>query len=226
VAPERVASGGYAPGIAGDAPCPHGIFPSEPVELYARFAAAPEGTRWRFDRPVFDIDANGVGVATYRARGAERSYTLVAFAHQLDDDKRSDRVIAEAWDSTFTLCDGEADEATIRRLADNVPRQEAGRISEDEMVLSRANKSVRLFAHVVDRLSAGMQPDKEMLDSVGYLVRTTAVYGSGKFGAADRARWGDRPEFTGSFQPELLAVWLIRTFSIDLAEHTGAMPRA
>ena len=65
-----------------------------------------------------------------------------------------------------------------------------GRISEDEMVLSRANKSVRLFAHVVDRLSAGMQPDKEMLDSVGYLVRTTAVYGSGKFGAADRARWG------------------------------------
>ena len=174
---------------------------------------------WRFDRPVFDIDANGVGVATYRARGPERSYTLVAFAHQLDDDKRSDRVIAEAWDSTFTLCDGEADEATIRRLADNVPRQEAGRISEDEMVLSRANKSVRLFAHVVDRLSAGMQPDKEMLDSVGYLVRTTAVYGSGKFGAADRARWGDRPEFTGSFQPELLAVWLIRTFSIDLAEH-------
>ena len=174
---------------------------------------------WRFDRPVFDIDANGVGVATYRARGPERTYTLVAFAHQLDDDKRSDRVIAEAWDSTFTLCDGEADNATIRRLADNVPRQEAGRISEDEMVLSRANKSVRLFAHVVDRLSAGMQPDKEMLDSVGYLVRTTAVYGSGKFGAADRARWGDRPEFTGSFQPELLAVWLIRTFSIDLAEH-------
>ena len=174
---------------------------------------------WRFDRPVFDIDANGVGVATYRARGPERSYTLVAFAHQLDDDKRSDRVIAEAWDSTFTLCDGEADDATIRRLAHNVPRQEAGRISEDEIVLSRANKSVRLFAHVVDRLSAGMQPDKEMLDSVGYLLRTTAVYGSGKFGAADRARWGDRPEFTGSFQPELLAVWLIRTFSIDLAEH-------
>ena len=54
---------------------------------------------WRFDRPVFDIDANGVGVATYRARGPERSYTLVAFAHQLDDDKRSDRVIAEAWDT-------------------------------------------------------------------------------------------------------------------------------
>ena len=177
---------------------------------------------WRFDRPVFDIDANGVGVATYRARGPEHTYTLVAFAHQLDDDKRSDRVIAEAWDTTFTLCDGEADADTIRRLADNVPRQEAGRISETEMVLSRANKSVRLFSHVVDRLSAGEQPDRQMLESVGYLVRTTAVYGSGKFGAADRSCWGSRPEFTGSFQPELLAVWLIRTFSIDLAEHMAA----
>ena len=174
---------------------------------------------WKFDRPVFDIDADGVGIATSRARGPERTYTLVAFAHQLDDDKRSDRVIAEAWDTTFTLCDGEADAATLQRLAENVPRQEAGRISESEMVLSRANKSVRLFAHVVDRLSAGAQPDQDMLGSVGYLVRTTAVYGSGKFGAADRTRWGDRPEFTGSFQPELLAVWLIRTFSVDLAEH-------
>jgi hypothetical protein len=50
-------------------------------------------------------------------------------------------------------------------------------------------------------------------------MRTTAVYGSGKFGAADRTLWADRPEFAGSFQPELLAVWLIRSFTIDIAEH-------
>ena len=34
-----------------------------------------------------------------------------------------------------------------------------------------------------------------------------------------RTDWQARPEFTGSFQPEMLAVWLIRTFSIDLVEH-------
>ena len=61
---------------------------------------------WVIDRPVFDIDDSGVGVATYRARGPQATYTLVAFAHQLADDQRSDRVIAEAWDATFTLCDG------------------------------------------------------------------------------------------------------------------------
>ena len=174
---------------------------------------------WLFDRPVFDIDERGVGVATYRVRGPENSYTLVAFAHELDDSLRSDRVIAEAWDATFTLCDGEVDAAQIERLSANVPKQEAGRVSDAEMVLSRANKSVRLFRHVVESLAAGRQPDEAMMDEVGYLVRTTAVYGSGKFGAADRVNWAGRPEFSGSFQPEMLAVWLIRTFSVDLAEH-------
>ena len=53
-----------------------------------------------------------------------------------------DRVIAEAWDATFTLCDGEVNAAQIKRLSANVPKQEAGRVSDTEMVLSRANKSV------------------------------------------------------------------------------------
>ena len=174
---------------------------------------------WHFDRPVFDIDERGVGVATYRVSGPQNTYTLVAFAHELDDSLRSDRVIAEAWDTTFTLCDGEVDAAQIERLSANVPKQEAGRVSDTEMVLSRANKSIRLFKHVVESLAAGAQPDVAMIDEVGYLVRTPAVYGSGKFGAADRVNWATRPEFTGSFQPEMLAVWLIRTFSVDLAEH-------
>ena len=54
-------------------------------------------------------------------------------------------------------------------------------------------------------------------------MRTTAVYGSGKFGAADRDIWANRPEFLGSFQPELLAVWLIRSFTIDIVEHMAAV---
>ena len=76
---------------------------------------------WVFDRPLWRINEKGVGVATYRASGPERSYTLVAFAHDLPDDLRSDRVIAEAWDATFTLHDGDLSEADIDRLGDNVP---------------------------------------------------------------------------------------------------------
>ncbi len=178
---------------------------------------------WRFERPRFDIDARGVGVAEYRACGPKRTYTLIAFAHDLPADKRSDRVIAEAWDATFALYDGVPTKADIDRLAANVPLQEAGRVSERELVLSRANRSVRLFDHVIERLAAGQQPDPEMLRQVGYLMRTTAVYGSGKFGAADRETWAGRSEFAGSFQPEMLSVWLTRAFTVDLVEHLARL---
>lgn len=174
---------------------------------------------WKVDRPIFELDDKGVGVATYRVTGPQRTYTLIAFAHELPDELRSDRVIAEAWDATFTLFDGEPTRDDIERLSKNVPLQEAGRVSDKEFSLSRANKSVRLFSHVLERLAGGKQPDVEEIDKVGYLMRTTAVYGSGKFGAADRSHWAEREEFSGSFQPELLSVWLIRTFAADWVEH-------
>ena len=174
---------------------------------------------WSFERPVWRVNDMGVGLATYKVCGPNNIYTLVAFSHYLEDDLRSDRVIAEAWDATFTLFDGEVDEEQILRLSTNVPRQEAGRISETELVLSRANKSLRLFSHVKERLASGKQPDQSLIDQVGYLMRTTAVYGAGKFGAADLGCWSERSDFLGSFQPEMLTVWLIRTFSVDLVEH-------
>ena len=175
--------------------------------------------RWTFDRPVWDIDETGVGRAVYRAIGPHRTYSLVAFAHDLPAEMRSDRVIATAWDATFALFDGTPDEADLERLQKNVPLQEAGRITEAELCLSRANRSVRLFDHVVGRLSEGRQPDLSEIDAVGYLMRTTAVYGSGKFGAADRAAIAGRPELRGPFRAEMVSVWLTRAFTVDIAEH-------
>ncbi|MEL7014333.1 MAG: hypothetical protein AAFO72_13790, partial [Pseudomonadota bacterium] len=178
---------------------------------------------WRFEKSIFDIDARGVGHAVYAAHGPERSYSLVAFAHDLPPEDRSDRVIATAWDATFALFDGVPDDADIKRLRANVPVQEEGRISEKELTLSRANRSVRLWDHVVSRLAAGQQPDASLVDEVGYLMRTTAVYGSGKFGAADREAIADRPECHAPFQVEMLTVYLIRTFVMDLVEHMAHM---
>jgi hypothetical protein len=175
--------------------------------------------QWTFEKPVWEIDGDGFGRAVYSVIGPERTYSLVAFSHYLPDEMRSDRVIATAWDATFTLFDGVPTIADLDRLQQNVPKQEAGRISDSEISLSRANRSVRLWDHVIEKLSIGEQPDREQLESVGYLVRTTAVYGSGKFGAADRLTICDRPELSGPFQAELLSVWLIRAFAIDLVEH-------
>ena len=174
---------------------------------------------WVFERPIFEIDEKGVGTAVYSARGPERTYSLVCFGHDLPPEQRSDRVIAHAWDATFTLFDGVPTDADIERLSWNVPKQEAGRVSNREISLSRANRSVRMFEHAVESLAAGRQPDREQVEAVGYLMRTTAVYGSGKFGAADREAIADRPELAAPFQAEMLSVFLTRAFVLDLVEH-------
>lgn len=174
---------------------------------------------WVFDRPVWDVDEAGVGRAVYRAIGPDRTYSLVAFSHDLPDEMRSDRVIATAWDATFTMFDGEPTQDDLDRLQANVPLQEAGRISRKELSLSRANRSVRLFEHVIDRLAAGQQPDADEVEAVGYLMRTTAVYGSGKFGAADLTTIAERPELNAPFQVEMMSVWLTRQFTVDITEH-------
>ncbi|WP_120500113.1 hypothetical protein [Roseovarius sp. EL26] len=174
---------------------------------------------WSFSRSVFDIDENGVGRAVYTAQGPERAYSLVAFAHDLPPEMRSDRVIATAWDATFTLFDGIPTAEDVERLSHNVPLQEAGRVSENEISVSRANRSVRLWAHVVDALASGKQPDLEQIHSVGYLMRTSAVYGSGKLGAADREVIAEREEMHSPFQAEMLSVYLTRGFIRDLVQH-------
>lgn len=178
---------------------------------------------WEFERSAWEIDEKGVGHAVYAARGPRHTYSLVAFAHDLPAEQRSDRVIATAWDATFCLFDGEPDAADIERLRKNVPFQEAGRVSDRELSLSRANRSVRLWEYVVEKLAAGEQPDSEKIRQVGYLLRTTAVYGSGKFGAADRYKIEQRELAGGPFRIEMLSVYLTRAFSLDLVEHMASV---
>ena len=176
---------------------------------------------WIIEQTRFDLDDDGFGVSVYTVGGPERSYSLVAFANPLDDDQRTDRVIAEAWDASFVLYDGVPSDEDIARLALGTPRQEAGRFEGSELVLSRANRSMRLFDYVCTSLAAGVQPDIARLAEVGYLMRTTAVYGNGKFGVGDRIKIADRPELAGPFQAELLTVYLIRCFTLDQVEHVA-----
>lgn len=172
-------------------------------------------------RSVWQMDPDGFGHAVYSLTLGGHVYSLVAFSNKLDPDQRTDRVIAQAWDAAFVLYDGVPDMAEIQRLSENAPKQEAGRFSERDLVLSRANKSVRLFAEVTKALREGRQPDAKMVGDIGYLMRTTAVYGNGKFGIADRNVIADRPGLEGPFAAEMLTVWLIRGFTHDLAEHVG-----
>ena len=178
-----------------------------------------EFKEWEYKRDLFNLNENGYGVAVYSFRKNKRTYSLVCFANKIDDNERSDRVIATKWDAAFVLYDGTPKKKDLERLAKNVPKQEVGRLSYKELTLSRANKSIRVFNHVVESLSKGKQPENNILSKVGYLYRTTAVYGSGKFGLADRFRIKNREEIYGPFRLEMMLVYLVRQFTFDQVNH-------
>ena len=180
-----------------------------------------EFKNWEFTTEKFALDKQGFGHIVYVVNNGQKQYSLICFSNHIEDSERSDRVIATKWDASFVLFDGVPTEEDIERLNDNVPLQEQGRVSEKELCLSRANKSVRVFEHVVDKLSKGEQPNTKLLYDVGYLYRTTAVYGSGKFGLADRIKIQNREELKGPFRLEMMLVYLARQFTFDVVNHVA-----
>ena len=175
--------------------------------------------RWQVTRTRFDLDADGYGEVIYRIQTPQARYHVVIFSRYLDDAHRSDRVIAEAWDLTFGLVEGDVEDDLMASLSENVPLQEAGRQHPNLLVISRANRSVRNFSSFVEELGKGQQPAESLLKTAGYLYRTTAVYGNGKFGIADFTRLKENPDFRQPFSAQMTAVYVLRQFSIDQVEH-------
>ena len=174
---------------------------------------------WHIDRVRFELDKDGYGCAIYEVKITKQLYSLICFSQYIDKGERSDRVIAEKWDTSYALLIGKISTKDFERLKTNIPLQEAGRNSSKELVISRANKSIRLFEKVVCSLSKGLQPEIRDINDVGYLLRTTAVYGSGKFGLSDFIRTENVTHFNQPFRAEMLAVYLVREFSVHLVEH-------
>ena len=178
---------------------------------------------WQITPANISLNDEGYGHAIYEIVTPRTVFSYVIFTKYLDPEHRSDRVIAEDWDMTVTLCEGRVDEDRLAALQANVPLQEKGRVDTRCFVLSRANKSVRNYEAVVTALSAGHQPDLDAMAKVGYLYRTTAVYGSGKFGMADwekvKTRW---PDFSSPFDAEMFSCWMIRHFSLFQADYVAA----
>ena len=184
---------------------------------------------WEINGTIFNLDEEGFGEVVYEITTPNAVYSYVIFSKKLSDSKRSDRVIAEDWDMTVTLCEGQIDQDRLEFLRENVPLQEKGRVDSKCLVLSRANKSMRNFEYVIDCLSNGKQPDLDKIAKVGYIFRTTAVYGSGKFGMSDwdnlRKKYVD---FAKPFSAEMFSCYMIRHFSLELANWVarGRSPEA
>ena len=135
-----------------------------------------------FKTNIVNLDDNGFGYIILSVSLNSNIYSLIAFSNKISKKERTDRVIANKWDASFCLFRGIPNSKEINELSTKVTKQEGSRYNKNILTLSRANKSIRLFDHVVDCLSNGLQPSIENITKIGYLMRTTAVYGNGKFG--------------------------------------------
>ncbi len=176
---------------------------------------------WLIKRATFDLDDDGYGTAVYRIELAGLVCHAVFFAQFIEDEERNDRVIAEKWDVTCCIWLGEIDQQNIEMLSKNVPKQEKGRYNPNVICLSRANKSMRLFSYVIDCLSRGDQPEMDEIRKCSYFVRTTAVYGNGKFGMADYQRL-QGTALSDQFRVQMLMVYMVRWFSFEWVDHMAS----
>lgn len=175
--------------------------------------------RWRVERSSWEFDEEGRGEAIYTVKTHERPLHFVVFSDRIEEEKRTDRVVAEAWDVTAALCQGEITSERLAKMREEVPKQEGGRADPKTLAWTRGNRSARFFDYVVECLGRGEQPDPEVLGDDGYVLRSTAFYANGKFGTTPFRALGPEHPVSSTYRAQMLAAWLFREFSYDLVEH-------
>lgn len=174
---------------------------------------------WKFSKRAWELDDQGRGHAIFQANLAGHIVEAVVFSQVIDEEIRSDRVIAQDWDVTFALVDGEVSASDLEYLRGHVTKQEDGRADSRTLIWARANRSQRFFNYVVDCLASGKQPDSAQVSDAAYIMRSTAFYGNGKWGLRDFDGIGSDHPLGLPYRAQMMAAWLLREFSADLAEH-------
>ena len=175
--------------------------------------------RWGARRVRFDIDDRGHGEAVYEIDTGDHKLSFVAFTTTIDECEHTDRVIAERWEISAALVDGEPDGEFLGLLRREVPQQEAGRFDPRVLVLTRGNRSVRFFDYLVDVLAAGDQPDPDLVADAGYILRSTAFYANGKYGMRSFAGYPAGHPLRVPYRAQFVCAWMFRELGYDLVEH-------
>ena len=178
---------------------------------------------WSAETVRFDIDVDGQGDVAYRIDAEGYRFTFVAFLQTLPEDAHTDRVIAERWEIAATLVEGDVDDERHGWLRQHVCAQEDGRFDTSTLALTRGNRSVRFFGYLVDELSAGRQPDPGQVGDAGYIMRSTAFYGNGKYGMRSFEAFPDDHPLAAPYRAQFLAAWCYRELSIDVVEHCARL---
>ncbi|MCU1518935.1 MAG: hypothetical protein JWQ75_3656 [Pseudarthrobacter sp.] len=180
--------------------------------------------RWVISRPEFDVDALGEGSARYHvAVNDDWSFEFVVFSNAPKEGvERTDRIIGSHWDMMGALVEGSADNERIEQTKRELPKLYGGRAAPGTLIWCRANRSMRAFNLTVDALSRGEQPPARVLGAVCYLMRNTGLDGNGTFGTRSFAAYESDHPLRTPYHAQMLTSYLMREFSLDLAEHMAA----
>lgn len=174
---------------------------------------------WRIERTLFDLDASGVGMARYAIHAENRLFEFVALCNPPVAGGRSGRVLSGDRDMNAALYEGVATDRQVETMRREMPKIYSGRVEGDTLIWCRSNRSMRAFDHVVERLAAGRQPDPELIAETGYLVRNVGIEGNGIYGTQPFAAYGGDHPLGLPYMAQMLAGYMMREVSFDLAEH-------
>ena len=182
-----------------------------------------ERERWPVERVEFALDECGEGHALYRVCASGQDIYFYVLAFSVPHDEKTDRVAGIRWDAMGSLFIGEPTAERLAIMRHELPKQKVGRADADTLVWLRGNKSSRSFERVVAALAEGRQPEADAVQSTGYLFRTTAFYGNGKFGTMPFAVLRRLGILVEPYHAQMLAAWLLREFISDQVDHLAAV---
>lgn len=178
--------------------------------------------RWKLERLWLSLDAEGEGEALYRFSSGPHQLHYFVISNAYPESEKTDHNTGDKWDILSALCQGEWTpdrEAVIRH---ELSKQRSGRPDYDTLVYARANRSGRLFDHVVESLAAGRQPDGHRLASVGYIARTTSFAGNGLLGMRQFSGYGADHPLNRPYHAQMCGAMLLREFVYDLVDHMAS----
>ena len=175
--------------------------------------------RWTVDLVEWDINRESNGEALYRITTPRQVFDFVVISRTPTQAGRTPRIIAGSWDMQGALIEGPVDRATISATRQEMPKLYAGRAPRGTLIWCRSNRSMRAFDIAVDALAQGRQPDLDQIAEIGYLMRNTGLDGNGTFGTRSFLDYGPGHELALTYHAQMLCVYMMREFGIDLANH-------
>jgi hypothetical protein len=176
--------------------------------------------RWTVTLRSSQFESNGKARLVYRIDANGHAFTYIAHAYEWDGKekvgRRSDGANRDMFGALFV---GLASNERIEREFATFDLRNIDTMRTDAEVLgwTPANRSARVFDHVVEALAAGHQPEIDLIgSSSGYLLRNGGFQGSGRNGSISYAGIPAGHPLRHPYFADLFALYLVRQVSIDM----------